>query len=127
MATRQEQIVSTLEVLARNLGADLTGTAAVGNDGIVLASRMASGANPDRVGAVSATMLGVTRRVSGELAIGGAEETIIKGEHGYFLVVPAGDQALLTVGLRQSANLGMVRIELRDAAEAIKQALDSRN
>lgn len=123
MATRQEQIISILERLASNSGSDVSGAVAVSMDGIVLASRMASDVNADRVGAVAATMVGVTRRVSGELKIGTAEEAIIKADNGLFMVLPAGSQSLLAVNLRHGANLGMVRIEARDAASAIGNVL----
>ena len=123
MATRQEMVLSILEKLSVNAGNDVTGAVAVGMDGIVLASRMSNDVNAERVGAVAATMVGVTRRVSGELKIGLAQEAIIKADNGLFMVLPAGDQSLLAVNLRQGANLGMVRIEAREAAVAIGAAL----
>lgn len=123
MASRQEQVLVILDRLATNVGVDLGGSAAVGMDGIVLASRMASDVNADRIGAVAATMIGVTKRVSGELKIGSASEVIIKADNGLFVVLPAGEQALLAVNLKQGANLGMVRIEAREAALAIGQLL----
>ncbi|GAB4109427.1 MAG: roadblock/LC7 domain-containing protein [Roseiflexaceae bacterium] len=123
MASRQEQINNILERLANNSGADISGAVAVSTDGIVLASRMGVDVNADRVGAVAATMIGVTRRVSGELKIGAPEEAIIKAESGLFMVLPAGNQSILAVNLRQGANLGMVRIEAREAAAAIGSVL----
>lgn len=123
MASRQEMITGILDKLISNAGADVSGAVAVGMDGIVLVSRMGSEVNADRVGAVAATMIGVTRRVSSEIRIGATEETIIKANNGLFMVLPAGDQSLLAVNLRQGANLGMVRLEAREAAEAIGQAL----
>jgi hypothetical protein len=119
MATRQEQISDILDQLRTNAGSDVGGIAAVGMDGIVLVSRMSSDINADRVGAVAATMMGVTRRVSGELKIGQPRETIIDSEHGLFMVLPAGNQSLLAINLQQGANLGMVRLEARDAAKKI--------
>ncbi len=123
MATRQEQVLAILDHLSLNAGNDVTGAVAVSMDGIVLASRMANEVNADRVGAVAATMVGVTRRVSGELKIGFPAEAIIKADNGLFMVLPAGDQSLLAVNLRHGANLGMVRIEAREAAAAIGKAL----
>jgi uncharacterized protein len=123
MASRQEQIAAALDRLTSNAGSDVAGAAAVSMDGIVLVSKMSAEVNADRVGAVAATMMGVTRRVSGELKIGVTEETIIKADNGLFMVLPAGDQSLLAVNLRQGANLGLVRIEARDAAKAIGQVL----
>jgi predicted regulator of Ras-like GTPase activity (Roadblock/LC7/MglB family) len=92
-------------------------------DGIVLASRMSNDINADRVGAVAATMVGVSRRVSNELKIGLTEEAILKSNNGLFIVMPAGDQAMLAVNLKQGANLGMVRIEARDAAAEISRLI----
>lgn len=123
MASRQEQITDILERFATNAGNDVSGVAAVSMDGIVLVSRMAADVNADRVGAVAATMMGVTRRVSGELKLGLPEETIIKSGNGLFMVLPAGDHGLLAVNLRQGANLGMVRLEARDAAHSISQVI----
>jgi predicted regulator of Ras-like GTPase activity (Roadblock/LC7/MglB family) len=123
MASRQEQVLAVLDRLANNVGNDISGAVAVSMDGIVLASRMSTDVNADRVGAVAATMVGVTRRVSNELKIGATEEAIIKADNGLFMVLPAGEQSLLAVNLRQGANLGMVRIEARDAAVAIGRAL----
>lgn len=123
MASRQEMIASILEQLKNNGGSDITGAVAVGMDGIVLVSRMGNDVNADRVGAVAATMIGVTRRVSSELRIGTTEEAIIKSDNGFFMVLPAGEQSLLAVNLRQGANLGMVRLEAREAAAAIGRAL----
>ncbi len=123
MATRQEQIAEVLEKLTANVGADLAGVAAVGMDGIVLVSRMSAEVNADRVGAVAATMMGVTRRVSGELKIGFPKETIIDSDNGLFMVLPAGEQSLLAINLKKGANLGMVRLEARDAAQEIGKVL----
>jgi len=123
MATRQEQIAEVLDRLRANTGSDVNGAAAVGMDGIILFSRMSADVNADRVGAVAATMMGVTRRVSGELKIGFPKETIIDADGGLFMVLPAGDQSLLAINLQRGANLGMVRLEGRDAAKEIGKIL----
>jgi predicted regulator of Ras-like GTPase activity (Roadblock/LC7/MglB family) len=123
MATRQEQISEVLDKLRANAGPEVGGVAAVGMDGIVLVSRMSTEVNADRVGAVAATMMGVTRRVSGELKIGLPKETIIDADGGLFMVLPAGDQSLLAINLQKGANLGMVRIEAREASKEIGNIL----
>lgn len=123
MATRQERILSILDQLSTSVSGDITGALAVSMDGIVLAARLSNDVNADRVGAVAATMVGVTRRVSGELKLGSTEESILKANSGLFMVLPAGDEALLAVNLRANGNLGMVRLEARDAATAISQVL----
>jgi len=123
MASRQETVIAILERLTINTGPDITGAVAGGMDGIVLVSQMSSEVNVDRVGAVAATMIGVTKRVANELRIGIIEEAIIKADRGLFLVLPAGEKSLLAVNVRRGANLGMIRIEAREAAASIGQAL----
>ena len=54
---------------------------------------------------------------------GQAEESIIRADNGLLMVLPAGEQALLAVNMRQGAALGIVMIEARDAAAAIGRAL----
>jgi hypothetical protein len=122
-STRQERILAILDQLSASVAGDVTGALAVSMDGIVLAARLSSDVNADRVGAVAATMIGVTRRVANELKLGGPEESIIKAFNGLFMVLPAGEEALLAVNLRQGGNLGMVRLEARDAAVSISQVL----
>jgi uncharacterized protein len=123
MASRQEEISSVLDRLRSNAGNDVAGVAAVGMDGIILVSRMSADVNADRVGAVAATMMGVTRRVAGELKIGFPRETIIDADNGLFMVMPAGDQSLLAINLVRGANLGLVRLEGREAAQEIGKIL----
>jgi len=123
MSTRLEQITAILDRLSANGGADITAAVAVNTDGIVLASRMLGDANPDRVGAVAASIVGMIKRFAGDLKIGVAEEAILKADEGMFVVMPSGDQSMLAVNLRQGANLGIALIEAREAAAAIGRAL----
>jgi hypothetical protein len=123
MASRQEQITAIIDQLMTNIGTDVVGAAAVGLDGISLASRMSSEVSNERLAAVAATIMGVTRRIGNELRIGFTEEIIIKANKGLLMVLPAGDQSLLAISLRQDANLGLVRLEARDAARSIGQVL----
>ena len=123
MSTRLEQITAILDRLSANGGADITAAVAVNMDGIVLASRVMGDTNPDRVGAVAASLVGMTKRVAGDLKIGNAEETILRADEGLFVVLPSGDQSLLAVNLRGGANLGIALIEAREAAAAIGRAL----
>lgn len=123
MATRLEQIVSVLERLSANAGSDVTGAVAVSTDGIVLASRVSGDVNADRLGATAATLVGMSKRVSNDLKIGTAEEAIVRADNGLLMVLPAGEQGLLAVTMRQGAAPGIVMIESRDAAAAIGRAL----
>src|SRR5918911_1743045 len=111
MSTRLEQITAILDRLSANGGADITAAVAVNTDGIVLASRVLGDANPDRVGAVAASIVGMIKRFASDLKIGMAEEAILKADEGTFVVMPSGDQSMLAVGLAQGAHLGNLLVE----------------
>ena len=123
MSTRLEQITAILARLSASGGADLMAAVAVNMEGIVLASRVLGDANADRIGAVAASFVGMTKRVAGDLKIGNAEETILRADDGIFVVLRSGDQSLLAVNLRGGANLGITLLEAREAAAAIGRAL----
>jgi uncharacterized protein len=78
MSTRQEQLITILDNLTSQTAPDVSGAVAVSMDGIVFASRLSNDVNADRVGAVAATTVGVTRRVSNELKIGATDEAIAR-------------------------------------------------
>lgn len=119
MASRSEQLNEILGRLVKSNPSDIAGAVVVGSDGIVMAAHMGSEANIDRVGAITATMQGVTARVAGELKIGATEEVIVRSAQGYLLIMPVSPLIVLSITLRQGANLGMVRVEARDAVSAI--------
>lgn len=119
MASKSERIDSALSEYISNNSTDVTGAALISSDGMLLGAKMSGDINADRVGAISSTMMGVTKRVVTDLKIGVAEETIVRAREGYLLVVPVTDQLVLATTLRPSANLGMIRLEARDASSVL--------
>jgi len=117
--SKTELLNEVLDQLALNLAGDVMGSAVVSVDGIVYAARFSGAVNVDRLSAIAATTLGVSRRVAKDLSLGNANETIIQCENGYFVIYPAGDKCLLAVNLRKGGNLGMVRLEAADTADKV--------
>ena len=62
-------------------------------------------------------------RTARELARGGLDQVLIKGEKGYVLMVQAGADAVLTVMAKPNAKLGLVFLDVRRAADAISRIL----
>ncbi len=118
-ASKTDLLNDILDNLATSLAGDVNGSAVVSADGIAYASRFSGGVNVDRVGAIAATTLGVSRRVAKDLALGNTTETIIQCDGGFFLIMPVNDKCLLAVNLRKGGNLGMTRLEASDAASKI--------
>ncbi|KXK12785.1 MAG: roadblock/LC7 family protein [Chloroflexi bacterium OLB14] len=118
MASRAEQIVDRL----RNMQAaapDIEASAVVSVDGLIMASALQQGVEEDRVSAMSAAMLSLGERISGELGRGGLEQVYIKGDKGAIVLTAIGEEAVLTAMARQEAKLGMIFLEMRRAAEDI--------
>jgi predicted regulator of Ras-like GTPase activity (Roadblock/LC7/MglB family) len=114
--SRSDQMVERL----RNMQAaapDIEASAVVSVDGLIMASALQQGVEEDRVSAMSAAMLSLGERISGELGRGGLEQVYIKGNMGSIVLTAIGDEAVLTAMSRQDAKLGMIFLEMRRAAE----------
>ncbi|HNK62746.1 MAG TPA: roadblock/LC7 domain-containing protein [Anaerolineales bacterium] len=114
--SRAEQLVERL----RNMQAaapDIEASAIVSVDGLIMASALQQGVEEDRVSAMSAAMLSLGERISGELGRGVLEQVYIKGDKGAIVLTAIGEEAVLTAMARQDAKLGMVFLEMRRAAE----------
>jgi uncharacterized protein len=71
----------------------------------------------DRVSAMSAAMLSLGERISGELGRGALEQVYIKGGKGSIVLTAVGEEAVLTALARQDAKLGLIFLEMRRASE----------
>jgi len=114
--SRAEQLVDRL----RNMQAaapDIEASAIVSVDGLIMASALQQGVEEDRVSAMSAAMLSLGERISGELGRGSLEQVYIKGDAGAIVLTSIGQEAVLTALARPEAKLGLIFLEMRRAAE----------
>ena len=100
---------------------DIIASAVVSVDGLTMASALPEDVEEDRVAAMSAAMLSLGERISGELGRGGLDEVYIRGEDGFVLLTAVGDEAVLTALARNEAKLGMIFLEMRRAAEDLEK------
>ncbi len=98
---------------------DIEASAVVSVDGLIMASALPQEVEEDRVSAMSAAMLSLGDRISGELGRAGLEQVYIKGDTGSIVLTSIGQEAVLTVLARQEAKLGLIFLEMRRAAEDI--------
>jgi uncharacterized protein len=96
---------------------DIEASAVVSVDGLIMASALPSDVEEDRVSAMSAAMLSLGERISGELGRGNLEQVYIRGDSGYVILTSVGEEAVLTALARQQAKLGLIFLEMRRAAE----------
>jgi uncharacterized protein len=114
--SRSDQMVERLRSL-QAAAPDIEASAVVSVDGLIMASALQQGVEEDRVSAMSAAMLSLGERISGELGRGGLEQVFIKGDKGAIVLTAIGNEAVLTAMARKDAKLGMYLLEMRSASE----------
>ena len=102
---------------------DIEAAALVSLDGFAMASALPEGMHEDRVGAMSAAILGLGERAAVELGKGKLSQVFIEGDGGYVLLIAAGDRAVLTCLADEDAKLGLVLYDMRLAAQSIGEIL----
>lgn len=121
-ASREERLAAALDRLMVD-SPDVQASALVSLDGFIMASALPKGMQEDRVGAMSAAILGLGERAAAELGRGHLTQVFIEGAKGYVILVAAGDRAVLTVLAQQGAKLGLVLYDMRTTAGDIAEIL----
>ena len=102
---------------------EIQAAALVSLDGFTMASALPDGMQEDRVGAMSAAILGLGERAAAELGRGRLSQVFIEGDSGYVMLIAAGERAVLTCLADKEAKLGLVLYDMRAAAGGIAEIL----
>jgi uncharacterized protein len=121
-ATREERLADALNRLMDE-SQEVSAAALVSLDGFTMASALPDGMQEDRVGAMSAAILGLGERAAAELGRGQLSQVFIEGDGGYVMLIAAGDRAVLTCLAETDAKLGLVLYDMRVAAQEIAEIL----
>ena len=120
--SREEQLGAALDGLIES-APDIQAAALVSMDGFTMAAALPAGMHEDRVGAMSAAILGLGERAAAELGRGHLSQVFIEGQDGYVLLMSAGNRAVLTVLASRESKLGLIIYDMRNAAEAVTAIL----
>jgi predicted regulator of Ras-like GTPase activity (Roadblock/LC7/MglB family) len=120
--TREERLAGALDQLMED-NQEILASALVSLDGFTMASALPEGMQEDRVGAMSAAILGLGERAAAELGRGHLSQVFIEGDDGYVMLIAAGDRAVLTCIAGIEAKLGLVLYDMRDSADSIAEIL----
>jgi uncharacterized protein len=104
----------------------VTAALIVGQDGLVLQSATAPGADDvdtDVLGAVASSGLVPAQELGGETGRGKLLQGIYEYEKGVVVVEPIGQAAILVVVTSATANLGLLRLQARKAHPDLESAL----
>lgn len=116
--TREERLAAALDQLMEE-SPDVQAAALVSMDGFTMASAMPQGMQEDRVGAMSAAILGLGERAAAELGRGQLTQVFIEGDDGYVVLIAAGQRAVLTTLAHSDSKLGLVLYDMKATAETI--------
>jgi len=120
--SREDRLAAALNVLMDD-SPDIQAAALVSLDGFTMASALPEGMHEDRVGAMSAAILGLGERAATELGRGQLTQVFIEGDGGYVMLIAAGNRAVLTCLADTEAKLGLVLYDMRGAADQIAEIL----
>ncbi len=121
-ASREDQLAAALDRLMSD-STEIEASALVSLDGFIMASALPDGMQEDRVGAMSAAILGLGERAATELGRGHLSQVFIEGAEGYVILMAAGERAVLTVMAQRAAKLGLVLYDMKTAAGQIADIL----
>jgi len=119
---REDMLRSILSEL-NGTSADIEASAVISTDGLMMAAQLPAELDEDRVGAMSAAMLSLGDRTAQELARGGLEQVLVKGNNGYVLMTHAGGDAVVTVMAKPNAKLGLIFLDVKRASENIMKLI----
>ena len=97
----------------------IRGSMVVNRDGIVVASDFSIEVDESGIGAVTSSILVALEGALKRINMGRFSRFLISGSENKVAVVDAG-QAILLVILQQDVNMGLVNVEIKEAAAAVK-------
>jgi uncharacterized protein len=103
-----------------NKTSGVRGSMIVNRDGIVVASDFAVEADEAGIGAVTSSILTALEAALKRINMGKFSRFTITGSEAKVAVVSAG-QAILLVLLQPEVNMGMINVEIKDAATAVQE------
>ena len=111
-----------LEELNKTTG--INGSMIVGQDGIVIAADLNSQLQDEAVGALAASILDTVKKSMGRLSNEDLKQVTVEASKGKLFLNDVG-LGILAVTTDPRVNVGMVRLEIKNAAERIKLAQKS--
>ncbi len=120
MASRVDRINSTIRDFETVPGVE--GAALVSLDGLMISSALPE-SEQERVAAISAAMLSLGEKATGELDRGNLMEIYVKGDKGFTLMTSVGESALLLVLAKVDAQLGLIFVDMKRMADSLLEIL----
>ncbi len=105
------------------LSGDIRSCAVLSEDGELVGSRLGEGVERERATAMLAALASLSERVARENGKEHSEQTRIKTDEGYVLLVRLEDGGTLAATTDPDARVGLVLYDMRNARDEIQKAL----
>jgi uncharacterized protein len=118
--------VDELNRILRNLQSgtpEIEASALMSEDGLMIASALPQHTEEVRVAGMSSTILSLGTRAALELGRGKVQQVLIRGEHGYVVMVTAAPGTVLLVLTTADAKLGLIFFDMDRAAKEITKII----
>lgn len=112
-----------IELILKNLNfrvPEVEASAVVTRDGLMVASVLKDQAEPERLAAMCAALLGLADTAAAELQRGKLKLVLLHGESGVLLLVHIGDGYVLAISANPDIRLGSVLVEAKQTAMKIE-------
>ncbi len=120
--SKYDALNSILASLSSSSG-DIEASAVVSTDGLLMASNFPASMDEERMAAMAAALLAIGDRTSRELARGSLEQVFVRGDHGFVVMMAAGEDGVLTLLCNPRAKMGLIFLDMKRAAEEIAKIL----
>ena len=120
--TKAERLAEALNDFLRT-SPTAEAAAVVSFDGLTMASALPADMDEERMGAMSAALLGLGEQAALGLGRGELQQLFVEGDMGFVFLMSAQDQAVLAVVTDRVAKIGFVLYEMRHAAATIAAIL----
>ncbi|MEW5850838.1 MAG: roadblock/LC7 domain-containing protein [Myxococcota bacterium] len=119
---RTDELNKVLRSL-RSGAPEIEASALISEDGLMIASALPQHLDEMRIAGMSSTLLSLGTRATVELQRGALEQVLIRGRHGYVVMVGATQGTMLLALATHDAKLGLVFLEMGKAVQDITRIL----
>lgn len=97
----------------------INAAAIISNDGLIKAELLDTDIEPNRFGAMCASLLSLAKRVTHETTCGELKLVLLEGTLGTMIIVQIAHKGVLAVVAKSEAQIGRLFIEVRETAQTI--------
>jgi predicted regulator of Ras-like GTPase activity (Roadblock/LC7/MglB family) len=120
--SKVDEVVSLLNNFESKVN-DITGSAVIRKNGLIIASALPSESNERMIAAMSAALLGTSKRVAEALFEGEFSSLNLEMNQGNMFLISAGRVILVAI-TKKAPNVGLVTLEMEDASNKVAKLFE---